>query len=327
MYMKNLLGSLAVAIGLGVACLHANAQPGPYPAKPIKMYVGFSAGSATDIIARVVSKGLSDRIGQPIVVDNRTGAGGSLAGEAVARAAPDGYTLLTVSSAIAVNPAVYKQLTFDVEKDLMPVINVGTLPLVLMINRSLQVATLGEFIQHAKTRPGKLHYGSSGTGGSIHLATELLNTVAGIKLIHVPYRGNSQAVTALLAGEVQVLVDTVLLAAPNLKSQKVAPLAITGTVRSPLAPDLPTFAEAGLPAYNAGLFFGVMAPANTPMAIVDKLNAEINVVLKAPETENRLATTGGLHIVGGTSAQFGELMRAELARWKQIAEVSGAKAE
>ena len=321
--MKKTIALAAVI--LGFSGLNADAQP--YPSKPIRMYVGFSAGSATDIVARVVSKGLSERIGQPIVVDNKTGAGGSLAGDAVAKATPDGYTLLTVSSAIAVNPAVYAKLPFDVEKDLIAISNVGTLPLVLLISRSVPATNLREFIQYAKTRPDALHYGSSGIGGSIQLATELLNTVAGIKLIHVPYRGNSQAVTALMGAEVQVLVDTVLLAAPNLKSQKVTPLAITGTARSPLAPDLPTFAEGGLPGYNAGLFFGIMGPAGLPKEIVDKLNSEIGVVLKTAEAENRLSTTGGLQIAGGSSAQFAELMRAELAKWKQIAEVSGIKAE
>ena len=318
-----LAAAILALVGLGA--LNAVAQP--YPSKPIRMYVGFSAGSATDIVARVVSKGLSDRIGQPIVIDNRTGAGGSLAGEAVARAAPDGYTLLTVSSAIAVNPAVYAKLPFDVERDLTPIVNVGTLPLVLLVSRSLPATNLRDFIQYSRTRPGELHYGSSGKGGSIHLATELLNTVAGIKLVHVPYRGNPQAVTALMGGEVQVLVDTVLLAAPNLKSQKVAALAITGAARSPLAADLPTFAEAGLAGYNAGLFFGIMGPAGLPKEIVEKLNSEINAVLKSAEAENRLGTAGGLQIVGGSSAQFAELMRAELAKWKQIADVSGIKAE
>jgi tripartite-type tricarboxylate transporter receptor subunit TctC len=321
--MKKIVAVAAAALSLAAYELEAQ----PYPSKPIRMYVGFSAGSATDIVARVVSKGLSDRVGQPIVIDNKTGAGGSLAGEAVARAAPDGYTLLTVSSAITVNPAVYAKLPFDVEKDLTPIVNVGTLPLVLLVSRTLPATNLREFLQYARTRQGQLHYGSSGKGGSIHLATELLNTVAGIKLVHVPYRGNPQAVTALMGGEVQVLVDTVLLAAPNLKSQKVAPLAITGTARSPLAPDLPTFAEAGLPGYNAGLFFGIMGPAGLPREIVDKLNMEINVVLKSPEAENRLGTAGGLQIAGGSSAQFTELVRAELAKWKQIADVSGIKAE
>src|SRR6185503_18366972 len=174
---KQKMKTMVVIAGavLALSALEGGAQP--YPSKPIRMYVGFSAGSATDIVSRVVSKGLSDRIGQPIVVDNKTGAGGSLAGEAAARAAPDGYTLLTVSSAIAVNPAVYAKLPFDVEKDLTPIVNVGTLPLVLLINRSLPATNLREFIQYAKTRPGQLHYGSSGKGGSIHLATELLNTV------------------------------------------------------------------------------------------------------------------------------------------------------
>ena len=299
------------------------AQSAAYPNKPIKMYVGFSAGSATDIVARVVAKGLGDRLGQAVVVENRTGAGGSLAAEAVARAAPDGYTLLTVSSAIAVNPAVYSKLTFDVERDLAPITNVGTLPLVLMINRSLPVSNVREFVQHAKTRPGQLNYGSSGIGGSIHLATELLGSVAGLKFTHVPYRGNAQAVTALLAGEINMLIDTVLLAAPNLKSDKVLPLAITGSERSPLAPELPTFAEAGLPEYNAGLFFGIMAPAGLPKNLADKLNAEVNEVLKSPEATNRLSASGGLAIVGGSSAKFGELLTAELAKWKRIGRESG----
>ena len=315
------------AFSAALAACGALAQPGAYPNKPIKMYVGFSAGSATDIVARVVAKGLGDRLGQAVVVENRTGAGGSLAAEAVARAAPDGYTLLTVSSAIAVNPAVYSKLTFDVERDLAPVANVGTLPLVLMINRSIPATNVRDFVQYAKARPGQLNYGSSGIGGSIHLATELLASVAGAKFTHVPYRGNAQAVTALLAGEINMLIDTVLLAAPNLKSDKVLPLAITGNERSPLAPDLPTFAEAGLPEYNAGLFFGVMAPAGMPKELLDKLNAEVNEVLRSPEAINRLSATGGLAIVGGSSAKFGELLTAELAKWKRIAQLSGAKAE
>ena len=323
--MKRLIA--VVALTMWAVSPGVQAQSSGYPSKPIKMYVGFSAGSATDIVARVVAKGLGERLGQTVVVENRTGAGGSLAAETVARAAPDGYTLLTVSSAIAVNPAVYTKLTFDVERDLAPITNVGTLPLVLMINRSLPVTNLREFVQHAKSRPGQLNYGSSGVGGSIQLATELLNSVAGTKITHVPYRGNSQAVTALLAGEVNVLIDTVLLAAPNLKSDKVMPLAITGNVRSPLAPEVPTFAEAGLPGYNASLFFGVMGPAGMPKDVATRLNAEINEVLKSPEAQSRLAMTGGLHIAGGSSEEFAKLLRSELARWKEIAQVSGAKAE
>lgn len=323
---SRLVAIVAIVMTCAIG-LEARAQTAGYPNKPIRMLVGVSAGSAADIIARVIAKGLGERLGQPIVVDNRTGAAGSLAVEAVARSAPDGYTLAIVSSSIAVNAAVYTKLNFDVEKDLTPLATIGTIPLVLMINRSLPTANLREFIQYAKSRPGQLNYGSSGVGGTIHLATELLSSVGGFKITHVPYRGNAQAVTALLAGEVNVLFDTVLLAAPNLKSNKVAPLAITGTVRSPLAPDVPTFAEAGLPDYNASLFFGVMAPAGLPKELVQKLNAEINDVLTSPEVQTRLATSGGLHIIGGTSAQFDELLRAELAKWKRIAQVSGAKAE
>lgn len=326
-FIPILLKCLLLGMSFAALSPAAMAQTGTYPVKPIKMLVGFTPGSATDIVARVVAKGLGERLGQTVIVENRTGAGGSLAGEATARSTPDGYTLLTVSSAIAVNPAVYAKLNFDVEKDLTPIANVGALPVVLMVNRSLPVTNLREFIQYARTHPGQLNYGSSGNGGSIHLATELLNNILGIKMAHVPYRGNSQAVTGLLGGEINVLIDTILLAAPNLKSDRVLPLAITGPVRSPLAPDLPTFSEAGLPAYNASLFFGVMGPAAMPAEIVEKLNAEINEVLKSADVVNRLSKTGGLNLAQASSAQFRDLLKAELSKWKQIAQTSGAKAE
>lgn len=324
---QHVVGAALCSITLLVASGESAAQASSYPSKPIKMYVGFSPGSATDIVARVVAGKLSERLGQPVVVENRTGAGGSVAAETTVRSAPDGYTLLTVSSAIAVNPAVYSRISFDVERDLTPVTLVGALPTVLLINNAVPARNLQEFIQYAKTRPGQLNYGSSGNGGSIHLATELFGNVAGIKMIHVPYRGNSQASAALLGGEVNVLVDTAMLAVPSLKSGRVRALAITGKGRSPMAPEIPTFVEAGLPSYDATIFFGVMGPANMPKHVLDKLSVELNEVLKTPDVRARIATGGGIDIVGGSSEQFAQYLRSELLKWKRIAQESGAKVD
>lgn len=321
------LAAALISIALSVAPGEAGAQAGSYPTKPIKMYVGFSPGSATDIVARVVAGKLSERLGQSVVVENKTGAGGSVAAEATARSTPDGYTLLTVSSAIAVNPAVYSRMSFDVERDLTPITLVGALPTVLLINNAVPAQNLQEFLQYARSRPGQLNYGSSGNGGSIHMATELFGNVAGVKMTHVPYRGNSQASAALLGGEINVLVDTAILAVPSLKSGKTRALAITGKERSSMAPEIPTFTEAGLPSYDATVFFGVMGPANMPKPELDKLSAELNEVLKAPDVRARLATGGGIDIVGGSREQFAQYLRSELLKWKRIAQESGVKAD
>lgn len=299
----------------------------PYPTQPIKMVVGFSAGSATDVVARVVAQDLSQRLGQQVLVDNKTGVGGSLAADAVAKAKPDGYTLLFVSSAIAVNPAVYAKLPFDVSNDLTPISLIGRVPVVLLVNQAVPAKTLGEFIAYAKTKPGALNFGSSGQGGSIHMATELFAMTAGVKLTHVPYRGNNQASTALLGGEVNVLMDTVINATPQLKSPRIRPLAITGEKRSPSAPDVPTFNELGLPSFDASLFFGVMGPANMPQAVVDRINKEIAASLKSKDVEKRLSETGGLTLAGGKPEEFQSTLRDELAMWKKVATEAKVVAE
>lgn len=299
----------------------------PYPTQPIKLLVGFSPGSATDVVARVVAQDLAERLGQQVLVDNKTGVGGSLAAEAVAKAKPDGYTLLFVSSAIAVNPAVYTKLNFDVAKDLTPISLVGRVPVVLLVNQAVPAKTLREFVGYAKTKPSELNFGTSGQGGSIHMATELLAMTAGVKLTHVPYRGNSQASAALLAGDVQVLIDTVINATPHLKSPRIRALAITGDKRSPLAPDLPTFKELGMPSFDASIFFGVMGPADMPPAVIDRLNKEISAALKSKDVEKRLSETGGLTLSGGTPAEFQATLRHELAMWKKVATAAKVIAE
>lgn len=301
--------------------------PAKYPTQPIRLMVGFSPGSATDVVARVIAHSLSQRLGQTVVVDNKTGVGGSLAADTVAKAKPDGYTLLFVSSAIAVNPAVYSKLSFDVVNDLTPISLIGRVPVVLLINQAVPAKTLREFVSLAKTQPGVFNFGSSGQGGSIHMATELFAMTAGVKLTHVPYRGNSQASTALQAGDVQVLVDTVINAAPQLKSSRMRALAVTGDARSPLVPELQTFKEVGMPSFDANVFFGVMGPANMAPAVLDRLNKEIVAVLESKDVEKRLIETGGLTLASGKREEFQATLRKELAMWKTVAAEAKVTAE
>ncbi len=325
--LNSNIGALLLA-ALTAMSTGATAQAtADYPNQPIKLLVGFSPGSATDVVARVVAQALSERLGQQVLVDNKTGVGGSLAADAVAKAKPDGYTLLFVSSAIAVNPAVYPKLSFDVTKDLTPISLVGRVPVVLVVNQSVPAKTVRELVALAKAQPGDLNFGSYGQGGSIHMATELFALTAGVKLTHVPYRGNSQAVTALLGGDVQVLVDTVINAVPQMKSPRIRALAVTGDARSPLAPDLPTFKELGMPAFDASVFFGLMGPADMPPAVVDRLNKEVAMVLKSKDVEKRLSESGGLTLAGGKPEEFQATLRKELAMWKKVAAEAKVVAE
>ncbi|MGC3983707.1 MAG: tripartite tricarboxylate transporter substrate binding protein [Pseudorhodoferax sp.] len=317
----------------GLAALAATGLAGrafaqaPYPAKPITMLVGFAAGSATDVVARVVSNSLAQQLGQPVVVQNLTGAASTISTAAVARAAPDGYTLTTVSGALAIGPAIYRDLKYDVARDLEPIGLVGTLPTVLLVREGLPVRTLAEFIVHARREGSKLNYGSSGIGGSTHLGTELLGEAIGARMTHIPYRGNGPAGAALLAGEIDVLLDTVLLAAQSTRTGRVRALAVTGAQRSPALPEVPTFAEAGLPGFDASIFFGLMGPAGLPAAVTARLNAALAAALQAPEVQRQLAETGGLRLTPGTPQQMRALVGAELAKWQTVARQSGIQAE
>jgi tripartite-type tricarboxylate transporter receptor subunit TctC len=304
----------------------AFAQAG-YPSKAVNMVCGFAAGSATDVVARVVGQKLSDRLGQPVIVQNVTGAASTIAADSVVRAAPDGYTLMTVSSAITIAPAVYNNLKFDVEKDLVAIANIGLLPTVLMVTDSLPVRNLSEFIEHVKKNPGKLNYGSSGTGGSTHMAAALLAQTLGANMTHVPYRGNGPAGQALMAGEIQVLMDTTVLAAQSVKTGRVRALAVTGNARSPALPDVPTFREAGLPNFDASVMFGIMGPKNLPRSIVERINREVIEVLKDPGVQSQLVKTGGLQLSPGTPEQFSRLVSDDIAKWKKVAGQMGIRAE
>jgi tripartite-type tricarboxylate transporter receptor subunit TctC len=308
----------AAALGLPALAGPAGAQAG-YPAKPINMVCGFAAGSATDVVARVVGQKLSERLGKPVVVQNITGAASTIASENVSRAAPDGYTLMTVSSAITISPAVYEGLKFDVERDFVPIAHIGSLPTVLMVNDALPVRSFAEFVEYARKNPGKLNYGSSGVGGSTHMAAALLSQTLGIRMTHVPYRGNGPAGQALMGGDVEVLMDTVLLAVQSVKTQRVRALAITGAERSPALPEVPTFRESGLPDFDASVLFGVMAPKGLPRPIVERLNRDINESLKDPAVQNQLVKTGGLQLAGGTPEAFARVISEDIAKWKKLA--------
>ncbi|MCD0504217.1 Bug family tripartite tricarboxylate transporter substrate binding protein, partial [Bordetella petrii] len=286
------------------------------------MYVGFSPGSATDIVARVVSDELAKRLGQPIVVENKVGAGGSLAAQDTVRAAPDGYTLLTVSSAIAVNPAVYKNAA-EVAGQLQPVALIGYLPTVLMVSKKSGIRDLQDLIARARAKPGEVNFGSSGVGGSTHMSMEAFSSYTGATMTHVPYKGNGQASTALMGGEIDALMDTLLLAAPVIASGRAVGLAVTGKERSSLIPDVPTFAQAGVPEYDRSLFFGIMAPKNMPRDTIEKLNREINQVLKEPAVREKLVGGGGLTLADLGVEDFQKTFRQELATWKQVGATAG----
>lgn len=317
--MFKTLGKLALAASLLASGL---AMAADYPTKPLKLYIGFSAGSATDIVGRVVADGLAKRLGQPIVVENKVGAGGSIAAQEAARAPADGYTLLLVSSAIAVNPAVYKNAD-AVLSELDAVALIGYLPTVLLASEKMPVSNMQDFIDYAKQHPEKVNFGSSGVGGSTHMAMEAFASTAGIKLTHIPYKGNSQANAALLGNQIDAMMETLLLAVPVVTGDRAKGLAISGQERSPLIPNVPTFAEAGVPDYNRSLFFGLMAPSGMSPELVNKLNAEVNAVLQDPATRERLIQTGGLTLANISAQEFQKTLDDEVKLWKEVATGAG----
>ena len=312
--MYTTIKSMVLVLGLTASM---TTQAADFPSKPIRMNIGFSAGSATDIVGRVVADGLAKRLGQPIVVENKVGAGGSLAAQETARAEPDGYTLLTVSSAIAVNPAVYKNGE-KVLTELEPIALIGYLPTVLMASSQLPVKTVDEFVAYARKQPKTVNFGSSGVGGSTHMAMEAFARTTDTELVHIPYKGNGQASAALLGNQIDALMETLLLAAPVIASDRARGLAISGSQRSPLIPNVPTFAEAGVKDYNTSLFFGVMGPAGMPADLVARLNKEVNAVLADPAVKERLTQAGGLTLAHGSAKDFSKTLADELALWKQV---------
>ncbi len=314
-------GVLGAALALAP---HAAAQP--YPAKPIKVLVPFAPGGTADIIARIVSARLVDELGQQFLIENRSGAGGTIATAMVAKAPADGYTLLFIHQGLAFNAALYASLPYDTLRDLRPIAMVGATPNVLVVNPSVPVGTVQEFLALALARPGALAYGSGGIGSAGHLAVELLESLAGVTLTHVPYKGSGPALTDLVAGQIQTMIVTMPAVVSYVKGGKVRAIATSGARRSPAMPQLPTIAESGVPGYEYTPWYGWFGPGALPEAIAERLHGAIDNVLAAPAMRDQLGRQG-IEVEIMLSARFAEIVRADVARWGKIIRDAGIRAE
>ena len=320
---RNFVYLAAATAALPTMSRLAGAQA--YPARPVRWLVGAPAGGALDIVARLVGQWLSERLGQPFVIENRVGTASILATEAVARAPADGYTILLVPVSMAINPSVYQKLNYDFFRDIAPVASMVRLPLVMEIHPSLPTRTVPEFIAHARANPGKLSYASAGSGTSLHLSAELFKMMAGVDILRIPYRGASPALTDLIGGQVQLMFDIIPGSIETIRAGKLRPLAVTTTTRSEALPDVPPMAEF-LPGYEASTWFGVGVPRSTPAEIVDKLNREINTGLADPRIRARLTDVGATPFTG-SPADFGRHIAEETEKWAKVVKFAGIKAE
>lgn len=328
MHAFNTCGMLNRAVLVALTMLDSHAAfAQPYPTHPIRMVVPFSAGAGvTDIMARLVGQHLSASIGQQIVIDNRPGAGGIPGTEVVAKAAPDGYTLLMTNVALAVNLYLYPRLPYDPVKDFTPVTMVNSAPLLLVVHPSIAAKSVTELIAYAKSHPGQLNYGSGGVGSTPHLSGELFKSLAGIDVVHVPYKGGAPALSDLVGGQLSFMIENMPGTMPFVRAGKLRALAITSPQRSPLEPALPTMAESGVTGYEVIGWNGIVAVKGTPPAIVAKLNTEVVKILHAPEMRQRLAALGA-EPVGNTPDEFGAFIKAEMARWGKIIKEKGIRSE
>jgi tripartite-type tricarboxylate transporter receptor subunit TctC len=317
----NKINKLCIIAALAGTTALAHAQA-TYPTRAVRLIVPSSPGGGTDISARILAPQLTQFLGQQVIVENRPGAGTMIGGEAVARAAPDGYTLLMGISTLAINPAMYKKVPYDALKDLAPVSQAVALSNVLVIHPSLPPRNLKEFIAFAKARPGELNFASAGKGTSPHLSMELFLVLAKLKMLHVPYKGSGPGVTDLIAGHVPVMMPNMLSAQPHIKSGRLRALGVTGTRRAPGADDIPTIAEAGVPGYEAVQWYGVLAPARTPGEIITRLHAGVVRALQNPEVRKRL-NNDGAEAVGSSPAEFGAYIRAETEKWAKVIKAAG----
>ncbi len=311
------------ALGLALA---GGAWAQAWPSRPVRLVVPYPPGGPTDIVARVVAQRLQTQTGQPFIVDNRAGAGGNTGAEAVARSAPDGYTLLVATTAHAINPALFKNLTYSFARDFAPISQLTSGPLVVAVTPTLPVKTVAELIALAKSRPGELNYASSGNGQSTHLAGELFNAMAGTRMRHVPYKGSAPALADTIAGQVHLTFDTMLSAMPHVKADKLRALAVTSPRRSPAAPDLPTVAESGLPGYEVIAWNGLLAPAGTPRDVIARLNDEVRQALQQPDIQERFLAQG-FGAAYSTPEAFAGFIAAEIEKWARVVKASGASIE
>jgi tripartite-type tricarboxylate transporter receptor subunit TctC len=326
--MMKLTRRQSLRLAAGAVALPALPQAGQaqaYPTQPVRIIVGFAAGSGSDIMARLMAQWLAERLGQQIIVENRAGAGGNVGTDAVVKAPPDGYTLLKVVPANPINDTLYDKLPFNFIRDIAPVAGMARVPYVVVVNPSLPVTTVPELIAYAKANPGKLNFASAGVGTGIHMSGELFKLMAGVDMVHVPYRGAGNAMTDLIGGAVQLMFDTSQASIPHIKAGKVRALAVTTAARSELLPDLPTVGDF-VPGYESTGPFGFGAPRETPAAIIDKLNREINAVLADPKAKARIAELGG-EPLAGSSAAWGRLLAEEAEKWGKVIRAANIKVD
>jgi tripartite-type tricarboxylate transporter receptor subunit TctC len=299
-----------------------------YPVKPIRFVVPYAAGGPLDIMARAIGQKLTESMGQPVVVDNKPGAGGNIGADIVAKAAPDGYTMVMGAVAThAINPTLYPAIPYDPVKDFTPVAMVAVVPNVLVVNPALPVKSVKELVAFARAKRAYLNFGSGSTGSTGHLAGELFNVLAGVQMIHIPYKGGAPAMADLLAGQVQLMFDNLANSLPQVKAGRLRALAVTTAQRSAFAPELPTLAEAGVPGFDLSTWFGVFLPGNAPRDIVVRLNAEVNKALNAPDMKERLEKMGAEHPAGNTPERFAAFIRVEFDKYARVIKASGAKVE
>jgi tripartite-type tricarboxylate transporter receptor subunit TctC len=321
--MKRFLAALGLAVALSPLLAMAQA----YPSKPIRFIVPYPAGGPLDTVARLLGQKVAESVKQPVIVENKPGAGGNIGADAVAKSAPDGYTLLMGAVAThAINPTLYASMPYDAIRDFQPVTQLASTPNVLIVNPSISAANVREFIAHAKANPGKLNFGSGSTGSAGHLAGELFKTMAGVQMTHVPYKGAAPAMQDLIAGRVQLMFDNFASASAQVKAGKVRALAVTTAKRSALAPELPTIAETGLAGFDINTWFGLFVPAGTPREIVERLHGEFTRALALPDIREKLVALGA-EPVGSRPDEFATYIRAEAEKYARVIKASGARAD
>jgi tripartite-type tricarboxylate transporter receptor subunit TctC len=321
---RRFLHLAAGAVALPLVSPTALAQA--YPTRPVRVIVGQAVGSGSDTFARLIGQFLSERLGQQFVIENRPGAAGNIATEAVVRSPPDGYTLLLVNSSNAVNATLYEKLNFDFICDIAPIMGIGSFAFVMEVNPSVPAKTLPEFIAYAKANPGKINMASAGSGSTSHVSGELFKMMAGVDMVHVPYRGSTPALTDLLGGQVQVMFDATPSSLPHIRAGKLRPLAVTTATRLEILPDIPTVGDF-VPGYEASTWLGFGAPKNTPAAVVDRLNKEINLAISDSAIKARLVDLGGLALPPSSPAEFGRLIADDTEKWARVIRGKNIKPE
>ena len=318
--------TMPVFAGFALALLASHAVAQTFPSKSIRIVVPLAAGGPGDVLARAVGQKLAENVGQPVVIDNRPGANTNIGNEAVAKSPPDGYTLLATASTLTINPSLYANLPYDAVKSFAPLTLIATTPLVLVVHPSLPVKSVQELAALAKSKPGQLHYGSAGSGSVLHLAGEMFNTMARVKLVHVPYKGVTNAFSDLLGGQISLMFPGAPIALPQARAGKLRALATTGDKRAPAAPELPTVAEMGFPGYEVSVWYGLLAPAGTPAATINRLHSEIVKIVQLPEIAERWAVLGA-EPAHNTPEQFAAFLKNDLVKWTKVVRDSGAKVD